>query len=185
MQIDNVTVYSFPMKPSVFYGVKEMKLKHKALEHPLTVNIEIIAKDTGSKPVVYERVGSPPDFLIKTQNLGGVYGVAVKSIERILRNEIFSAPAGGQISGCRKDIADIASMFRAVPVIEGDVVARIPIVVAREVYFKTPYGNEEKVGRSIFVMKPYNFGFIVTERRELEEMLGTIERKINSAFQVV
>ena len=176
--------YSLPMRPSVFYGFSQFRIKHEVLERPLIISLEIIAKECSQSVKLSKKAAEVPSFLLKYSRLGGFHDIAVKTVERIIRNELFSAPAGEEISDCRECVLDVSAMFSAVPLIEGDLVARIPVVFAREVRFRGSFGDR-KTSRAILLMKPQNFGFLITEKGEFEKMLKSIEKKISSAFKIV
>ena len=165
--------------------IREFRLEHEIFERPLIFIFEIIMENCKRKAEIGKRTREVPKFLLKSRRVSGIYRIGSKLIERILKREIFSAPAGEEIAGCREAIRDVSLMFPTVPVMEGDVVARIPVVVSKEVYFLTPMKNLERTKKAIFIMKPQNFGFLVCEEKTLEEMISSIENKIKSAFEVV
>lgn len=182
MELPGFQMHSFPMNPSVFYAFKDLSFKTKNFERPIVISAEILIRREDDRVLIKQGNAKLPDFLIRSQPSDGFMKATLKSAESILRNIIYSNPTGDTISGGGRSIAELSSIFSALPMPEGNMNFRLPIIVSENIQFENNMSSVYPVERAVFEMTPQKFGFVFATSESLKALVAEIEASFKASF---
>lgn len=182
MELTGFQMHSFPMNPSVFYAFKELSFKTRNFEKPIVISAELLIRKDSDRVLIKQGTAKTPDFMIVSRPTDGFMKATLKSTESTLRDLIYSTPTGDIISGGGKSIAEIISVFSAIPVADGSMSFRLPIVVSENIQFENNMGSIFPIERGVFELNPQRFGFIFATTKGLNELIHEIEGSLRASF---
>ncbi|HDR53707.1 MAG TPA: hypothetical protein ENN60_03520 [archaeon] len=182
MELPGFQMHSFPMKPNVFYAFRDFSFKSRNFERPIVIATELLIEEAPDKVLVRQGSATTPDFLMVSRPYDGFMKATLKSAESIIRDVLFSMPVGDSISGAGKTVADLAAIFSAMPLPEGNLAMRLPVILTTGMEYEKQMGHSYSLETAIFELKPQKFGFVVTTRDGLKKLVSDMEIKLEAGF---
>jgi hypothetical protein len=175
MEVPGFDTYSLPERPSILYCIREFRTKFKELR--IKTTLELIVRPNCPFVKLSRGAAKNPHFLIQN-TIEGMAKPIGSSIDQEIRKAIFYNLAGDVFEGCTDAVSDISSVFTSVPFPKSDVLARIPIIVARELEYDSGIEPVKKVDSAVFELKPQSFGYMVVTERGMANFLKALDKKI-------
>ncbi|MBR9689930.1 MAG: hypothetical protein GOV01_03475 [Candidatus Altiarchaeota archaeon] len=177
MDLPDFDLYSFPNKPEVLYAIRDFEFKMQKEYFKLV--IELVIRQNCPRVLIKQGTAKNPQFLIRNMAEGLLRPVG-SAIAREVRKVIFERPVGDIFEGCTEAIADLGSVFGSLPLPAGEVVVRIPIILANHVEFENKLGTRRSLKRVVFELKPQGFGYLISTEHGIHTMVNKFEQGIKT-----